>query len=368
VTDLEYILLTNALSAACLVFAIIFVTLPIPKKEGLRNYRISLRFLFVAYIVSALIAVCDKVLVNVLSMIFLSMCSFLILLFSIALINLLHPERINRTFVSLHVLPLLLVSLIYWFMAMRLGNPILSDMTLLKHNLFHPQVLIRIMTWVACVIQLVYFALIFQSEAASYETRLNAYFSENYQLNLRWVRFCYYGAILLGIYALIIALVPSPIGLITFFCVLTIFFIVFGVCYIQYPRTYVKIETALQPVSPVMVDTFPKHRYVWPELKKQVIENKYYTIQGINIEEIAQSLKMGRTTLSGFINKEEEMNFNMWINSLRVEEAIRLFREEPQLTIAQISEMVGYSEPSNFSRQFKNVTGFSPSVWLRNQQ
>ncbi len=364
-TNFKYILLTNALSAACLVFAIIFVTLPIPKKEGLRNYRISLRFLFVAYIISALIAVCDKVLVNVLSMIFLSMCSFLILLFSIALINLLHPERINRTFVSLHVLPLLVVSLVYWTMAMRLGNPILSDMILLKNNLFHPQVLIRIMTWMACVIQLVYFTLIFQSEAASYKARLNAYFSENYQLNLYWVRLCYYGAISLGIYALIIALVPSPEVLIVFFCVLTLFFIVFGVCYIQYPRTYVKIETAMQPV---VADSFPKHRYVWPELKKQVIENKYYTIQGINIEEIAQSLKMGRTTLSGFINKEEEMNFNMWINSLRVEEAIRLFREDPQLTIAQISEMVGYSEPSNFSRQFKNVTGFSPSAWLRNQQ
>jgi AraC-type DNA-binding domain-containing proteins len=364
---LGYILLTNSLAAACVVFAIIFVTLPMPQRKGLKSYRISLRFLFVAYTMSALIAVCDKILVNVLSMIFLSMCSFLILLFSIALINLLHPERVTRKFVVLHVFPLLLVNIIYWLMAMRLGNPILASMSLFLGNLFHPQVIIRIMTWMACVVQLVYFASIFQKEAISYKTRLDEYFSENYQLNLPWVRFCYYGVISIGVYALVIALLPSPLVLIVFFLVLTLFFIVFGVCYIQYPRTYVKIESVLQPMTQV-TDPAPKHRYVWPDLKEQIIMHKYYTTSGINIEEIAQIFNIGRTTLSNFINKEEGMNFNAWINSLRVEEAMRLFRESPQFTITQISEMVGYSEPSNFSRQFKNVTGHSPSAWVRNKQ
>jgi hypothetical protein len=180
--DLGYILLTNALAATCVAFAVIFVTLPMPKNEGLRNYRISLRFLFVAYTMSALIAVCDKILVNVLSMIFLSMCSFLILLFSLALINLLHPERISRKFVVLHAIPLLLVNVVYWLLAMRLGNPILASMNLFLGNMFHPQVIIRMMTWMACVIQLVYFASIFRKEVASYKTRLNEYFSE--KLNL----------------------------------------------------------------------------------------------------------------------------------------------------------------------------------------
>ncbi|MBP1640006.1 MAG: transcriptional regulator, AraC family [Bacteroidetes bacterium] len=365
--NLVYILLTNALAAACMVFAIIFITFPIPQKEGLKNYRISLRFLFVAYAISALIAVFDKILVNVLSMIFLSMCSFLILLFSIALINLLHPERITRKFILLHFFPLLAINMVYWLIAIKAGNPRLTDLTQVIGNISHFPVLIRVMTWLACIVQLAYFACIFQRESALYKNRLNECFSENYQLNLPWVRLCYYGAIALGVYALIIALVPSPIALMTFFSVLAVFFIVFGVCYIQYPRTYVKVETAFHPLMQE-AKRMPKRRYSWPQLREQVIARKYYMTPGINIEEIAQSLKIGRTTLSGFINKEEGMNFNSWIGTLRVEEAIRLFHEDPQLTITQVSEMVGYSEPSNFSRQFKSVTGISPSEWYRQEQ
>jgi AraC-like DNA-binding protein len=323
-----------------------------------------LRFLFVAYTMSALIAVCDKILVNVLSMIFLSMCSFLILLFSIALINLLHPERVTRKFVVLHVLPLLLVSIIYWLMAMRWGNPILASMNLFMGNLFHPQVIIRIMTWMACVVQLVYFASIFQKEAASYKARLDEYFSENYQLNLPWVRLCFYGVISLGVYALIVALLPSPLVLVVFFFVLTIFFVVFGVCYIQYPRTYVQIEQVVRPSATEMNQT-SKPRYSWVKLRGQVLDQKYYLTPGVSIEEMAQLLQIGRTTLSGLINKEERLNFNAWVGSLRIEEAMRIFRENPQLSIAQVSEMVGYSEPSNFSRQFKMITGVSPSEWYR---
>ena len=357
-----YILLTNSLAVACLAFAIIFITLPMPKNEGLKNYRISLRILFVAYIASAIIAVVDKVLVNVLSMIFLSMCSLLILLISIALIDLLHPERITRKFILLHTSPLVAVNFIYWVLAMKFGNPMLANLIQVMNHLSHPQILIRVLTWFACAIQLVYFGLLFRRETALYNSRLDECFSENYKLNLPWVRFCYNGVLLIGVYALIISLASSPEVLMTFFSVLAVFFVVFGACYIQYPRTYVKIEQIFQPLTQE-ADSTPRQRYSWTQLRSQVIDHKYYMTPGINVEEMAQSLQIGRTTLSGFINKEEGMNFNAWIGSLRIEEAIHLFRENPQFSIAQVSEIVGYSEPSNFSRQFKIVTGVSPSEW-----
>jgi AraC-like DNA-binding protein len=78
---------------------------------------------------------------------------------------------------------------------------------------------------------------------------------------------------------------------------------------------------------------------------------------------MAQYLKIGRTTLSTFINNEEGMNFNSWINLLRVEEAKSLLIDYPHYNLTQISELIGYSEPSNFSRQFKLITSESPSVW-----
>ncbi|MTK52327.1 AraC family transcriptional regulator [Paludibacter sp.] len=364
---LLYVLLTNALAASCLIFAIIFITLPLPPNAGLKNYRISLRILFVAYVASAFIAVVDKVLVNVLSMILLSMCSFLILLFSTALINLLHPERITRKFILIHISPLVFLNLLYWIGAIKFGNPMLGSLSQVMQNLIHPQILIRIATWLMCVTQLVYFGRSFKKEATLYNSRLDECFSENMKLHLPWVRICYDGALLLGGYALVISLVNSPVALMTFFSVLAVFFIVFGVCYIQYPRTYVQIEQVFHPLTPE-IGQVPKQRHSWGKLKKQVLDQKYYLAPSVSIEEMAQLLQIGRTTLSGFINKEEGVNFNAWVGSLRIEEAMRIFRENPQLSIAQVSELVGYSEPSNFSRQFKMITGVSPSEWYRQRQ
>jgi AraC-type DNA-binding domain-containing proteins len=364
---LLYVLLTNALAASCLIFAIIFITLPLPQNAGLKSYRISLRILFVAYIAAAVIAVIDKVLVNVLSMILLSMCSFLTLLFSTALIHLLHPERITRKFILLHLSPLILINLIYWIGAIKFGNPILGSLSLAISNLPHPQILIRFATWLMCVVQLIYFGCSFQKEAALYNSRLDECFSENIKLHLPWVRICYDGALLLGGYALVISLVNSPVALMTFFSVLAVFFIVFGVCYIQYPRTYVQIEQVFHSLTPEIGQT-PKQRHSWVKLRKQVLDQKYYLTPGVSIEEMAQFLQIGRTTLSGFINKEEGVNFNAWVGSLRIEEAMLIFRENPQFSIAQVAEMVGYSEPSNFSRQFKTITGVSPSEWYRQKQ
>jgi YesN/AraC family two-component response regulator len=78
---------------------------------------------------------------------------------------------------------------------------------------------------------------------------------------------------------------------------------------------------------------------------------------------MAHWLGIGRTMLSQHINTNEAMNFNAWINHLRIEEAKQLMRQHPDYTFLQISELVGYSEQANFSRQFKIHAGKSPSVW-----
>jgi AraC-like DNA-binding protein len=100
-------------------------------------------------------------------------------------------------------------------------------------------------------------------------------------------------------------------------------------------------------------------------MKHKIKSTKYYLRTGVNIEEMSQYLKIERTTHSTFNNNKEAMNFNMWINSLRIEEAKKSLIEFQEYNHALIAEMVGYSELSNFSRQFKNITKVSPSVWVK---
>ena len=111
-----------------------------------------------------------------------------------------------------------------------------------------------------------------------------------------------------------------------------------------------------------------KQKMHWVDLKEKIITNKYYLRSGVCIDDMAVYLKIGRTKLSGFINKNESVNFNTWINTLRVEEAKNQLLANPNYSLQQIAEEVGYSEYSNFCRQFKLITNQSPTQWLQAQK
>ena len=66
------------------------------------------------------------------------------------------------------------------------------------------------------------------------------------------------------------------------------------------------------------------------------------------------------------INTMEGVNFNTFIGRLRIAEAQAIMNEAPSTSFAELAAMVGFSEQSNFSRQFKAITGFTPSEYRRN--
>ena len=53
------------------------------------------------------------------------------------------------------------------------------------------------------------------------------------------------------------------------------------------------------------------------------------------------------------------------ITRRRLLEAIDRVRSQPHLTWAEVAAELGYSSQSHFSRDFKDVTGASPSVYLK---
>jgi transcriptional regulator GlxA family with amidase domain len=69
--------------------------------------------------------------------------------------------------------------------------------------------------------------------------------------------------------------------------------------------------------------------------------------------------------LSEFLNKYYKVNFCTWINTLRVEEVKRLLVERPNLSLADISVMVGFSDPASLSKIFKKISNESPSSYKK---
>jgi AraC-like DNA-binding protein len=218
------------------------------------------------------------------------------------------------------------------------------------------------------VFQLLFFPWLFCVQAKKYEEKLDNYFADHRHLYLSGVKYSFYTMLLVGTCALLSCFIFTGPLILIFAIAYTVFYLAFGIYYIQYPRKFATILQILYPLHAVAEDSEKNtKRFYWTELKSHIIADKYYLQPTVNIEEIAQHLKIGSTTLSDFINNEEGVNFNAWINLLRVEEAKRLLIQYPDYSLTDIAEQVGYSEPSDFRRQFKRITANSPSVWRQNQ-
>ena len=93
-------------------------------------------------------------------------------------------------------------------------------------------------------------------------------------------------------------------------------------------------------------------------------KEKPYCNPDFQLLDLRQVLPLNRTYLSQFINTEYGCTFYQWVNGLRIEEAKRLMREQPELKIQDLADRCGFSSRQVFARVFARETGFTPSEWL----
>ena len=95
-------------------------------------------------------------------------------------------------------------------------------------------------------------------------------------------------------------------------------------------------------------------------MRETILNQQLYLRRSITLEQMAHELCVSRTVLSNAINQEEGMNFNSFINRLRILESQRIMKSEPSLSFQELAERVGFSEQSNFTNAFKHWTGRTP--------
>ncbi|ADQ80272.1 transcriptional regulator, AraC family [Paludibacter propionicigenes WB4] len=368
-----FLFINITLIVGCIALAVVFLTLPLPQTETLNKYRISLRFLAGGYITMAIVKVLVMVfnlsLVNIISLDTLMTASLQATLFVLSLIILINPRFVTKNYLYKQLAPVFVLTILYMIFCSIWGNVQIHSIAELIRYKFHPVIIIRELFLFYYIFQLFYLTRLFFRQAELFGSEMDNYFSECSSACLPWIKYSFYAAFSVGIGALLSCFMFADSWIFIFTVIYTLFYLGFGIYYIQYPSKFIYIEPAIYPQSSFADKASNnKKRLVWDELKNKIIDDKYYLKPGVNIEDMAQYLKIGRTTLSTFINNEEGMNFNLWITSLRIEEAKNLFANYPDYSLTQISELIGYSEPSNFSRQFKLITNESPSVWRQTCQ
>lgn len=101
-----------------------------------------------------------------------------------------------------------------------------------------------------------------------------------------------------------------------------------------------------------------------PKVEEWVM-NKGFRTPEMTIKDVAMQMGTNHNYLSTYLNKHLNMTFQVWLNTLRVEESKKILTSGEDLSIEEIGLMVGFSQNYNFSRWFRVITDMTPYQYRR---
>lgn len=199
---------------------------------------------------------------------------------------------------------------------------------------------------------------------------IDDYYDEDEESRLRWVKVGFYSALAIGIMAPFILFFPE---LYKFFVPLYVVFYSFMVMwFVNYHRRMlfaIPVITATSPEETPAANE-PKDKNIPAEIEQmlrerlqQYIDSKEYCRKDVPSEEIAASLGTTKSFLRRYMSVHHAMWFSTWRNELRIHEACRLYQENPDIPIMDMTEKIGYTDNGNFCRNFKKIVGITPKEY-----
>jgi AraC-like DNA-binding protein len=162
------------------------------------------------------------------------------------------------------------------------------------------------------------------------------------------------------------------------FTILTIIFIILLVIgiifYLKLRDSYKKLfqlnnalpDKVMQQIITDNDDSNDQKLYsLFTEIQQLMAEGKFYLKPGITISDVSTALGTNDKYISLSVNKFARMNFNHYINTLRVQEAKKLLLEPNRdSSIQDIALTCGFGNASSFIRVFKQITGLTPAYYV----
>lgn len=103
------------------------------------------------------------------------------------------------------------------------------------------------------------------------------------------------------------------------------------------------------------------------ELEKVMKDQSLYRIPTLSLQDMSRELNVSKEQISTIINQGFGMNFNDYINALRIEEIKNRLElgDSTRFTILGIALESGFNSKTTFNRAFKKYTGFTPIQYLK---
>ena len=96
-----------------------------------------------------------------------------------------------------------------------------------------------------------------------------------------------------------------------------------------------------------------------------VEEKQLFLIKDLKITDIARELGTNATYISACINGQMGVSFPDFISRYRVEYALKLMQEHPEMSSVEVWDASGFNNEKTFFRRFRLQTGMTPAEWKK---
>lgn len=241
---------------------------------------------------------------------------------------------------------------------------------------------------VAFLIQWVTYIVYFDRAYKQVLLDLETYYDEDESHQLKWVRFCYIITMLTNIFFLVYLCLfwfldykMEVAALYTFWYLL--YFLYLTSNFLSFLSTHklvleavahkaltgqnIKISISdMRMVRKPKADETSAKEDEFTRIERSLknwVSQKRYCEYDKSREDIAKELNTSKEYLHHYFVTRMGVDFKTWRTELRVEEAKRLLLENREYSINIIGELSGFSDRSNFHRQFVKIVGCSPKQW-----
>ena len=247
--------------------------------------------------------------------------------------------------------------------------------------------------WTMCItalsaflIQSITYIVYFDKTYKQSVKELESYYDEDERHKLKWVRFCYIITMLTNIFILVYLclywFLEYKLEIASIYTVWYLLYMLYLTAnFISFLGSH---RLVLDAVAHKVLDgsVLPKRPSVRKKEKaaerhfnverefakldkaiKEWVETKRFCEYDKTREQVAQELNTSKEVLNMYFTGRIGVDFRTWRTNLRIEEAKKMLLESDDVSISIVSESAGFSDKSNFHRQFVKLVGCSPKVW-----
>ena len=234
---------------------------------------------------------------------------------------------------------------------------------------------IHVVYVVVFVLQCVTHIIAFRNRYKDCVSKLEHYYDEDEDKKLKWIHFCYVIMMLTQMFILVYRLFPT--GFMKVYNVwYSLFMLYFTANFISFlgshkltldafaykTMTGLNLDFKKKKRSETKSDSSIDFRSLEMALDKWV-EQKKFSEYDKSREEVAKELGTSKEFLHLYFTTKKGIDFKTWRTELRINEAKKLLLENKGLSTNVIGEIAGFSDRSNFYRQFVKLVGCSPKQW-----